>query len=173
MRKNIFVAHSRDLHISYVQSCTAIRFSHEARLADASNNSTQTAGRLAGQARGALQERRGIFRAFHSRAGTQDLNIDFTSAQLNDALKSLTVLDLGDGHITGVRFNSVAPLSERLKTLRLPLGEEASRGDFLEALRGTRVEVHSGTASTTGKVLGIDTRKISGRMPTRWKRLRS
>ena len=49
--------------------------------------------------------------------GTQDLNIDFTSAQLNDALKSLTVVDLGDGRITGVRFNSVAPLSERLKSL--------------------------------------------------------
>src|SRR4029077_11602324 len=68
--------------------------------------------------------------------GTQDLNIDFTSAQLNDALKSLTVVDLGDGRITGVRFNSVAPLSERLKTLRLPLGEDASRNDLLGALRG-------------------------------------
>jgi len=33
--------------------------------------------------------------------GTQDLNIDFTSAQLNDALKSLTVVDLGGGTSTG------------------------------------------------------------------------
>jgi hypothetical protein len=97
--------------------------------------------------------------------GTQDLNIDFTSAQLNDALKSLTVVDLGGGHINGVRFNSVAPLSERLKTLRLPLGEDASGSDLLEALRGTRVEVRTGTASTLGKLLGIETKKKFGDKP--------
>jgi hypothetical protein len=88
--------------------------------------------------------------------GTQDLNIDFTSAQLNDVLKSLTVVDLGEGRITGVRFNSVAPLSERLKTLRLPLAEDASRKDLLEALRGTRVEVRSGPAATVGKILSVE-----------------
>ncbi len=97
--------------------------------------------------------------------GTQDLNIDFTSAQLNDVLKSLTVVDLGDGRITGVRFNSVAPLSERLKSLRLPLGEEASRNDLLGALRGTRVEVRNGSAGTTGKVLGLDVVKKFGDKP--------
>ncbi len=91
--------------------------------------------------------------------GNQDLNIDFTSGQLDDALKSLTVVDLGGGHIQGVRFNSVAPLSERLKTLRLPLAEDTSRQDFLNALRGTRVEVHSGSASAVGKLLSVETVK--------------
>src|SRR5712692_1437940 len=66
--------------------------------------------------------------------GNQDLNIDFTTAQLNDVLKSLTVVDLGEGRITGVRFNSVAPVSERLKALRLPLAEQTSRTEFLSAL---------------------------------------
>jgi hypothetical protein len=97
--------------------------------------------------------------------GTQDLNIDFTSGQLNDALKSLTVVDLGDGRITGVRFNSVAPLSERLKTLRLPLGEQASLNDLLGALRGTRVEVRNGSTGTAGKVLGFDVMKKFGANP--------
>jgi hypothetical protein len=97
--------------------------------------------------------------------GTQDLNIDFTSAQLNDALKSLTVVDLGDGRITGVRFNSVAPLSERLKSLPLPLSAKASRNDLLKALRGTRVEVRNGSTSATGKVLALDVEKKSGAKP--------
>jgi uncharacterized coiled-coil protein SlyX len=92
--------------------------------------------------------------------GSQELNIDFTTAQLNDVLNSLTVVDLGGGRIGGVRFNSLAPLSERLKALRLPLGEAASRDDFLNALRGTRVEVHSGGASGVGRVLSVETRKI-------------
>src|SRR6202140_2843521 len=51
--------------------------------------------------------------------GNQELGIDFTTAQLKDVLKSLTVVDLGDGRISGVRYNSIAPLDERLKTLRL------------------------------------------------------
>ena len=91
--------------------------------------------------------------------GTQALDIDFTTAQLNDVLNSLTVVDLGGGHIAGVRFNSIAPLSERLKALRLPLGEETSRDDFLNALRGTRVEVRNGAASGAGRVLSVETRK--------------
>ncbi len=52
--------------------------------------------------------------------GKQELNIDFTTSQLNDVLKSLTVVDLGDGRISSVRYNSIAPLTERLKALRLP-----------------------------------------------------
>ena len=48
--------------------------------------------------------------------GSQDVHIDFTSAQLNDVLKSLTVLDLNGGRITGVDYNSEAPLARRLGT---------------------------------------------------------
>jgi hypothetical protein len=40
--------------------------------------------------------------------GSQDVHIDFTSAQLNDVLKSLTVLDLDGGRISGVDYNSEA-----------------------------------------------------------------
>ncbi|MGO9167180.1 MAG: carboxypeptidase regulatory-like domain-containing protein [Candidatus Sulfotelmatobacter sp.] len=91
--------------------------------------------------------------------GKQELNIDFTTSQLNDVLKSLTVVDLGEGRISSVRYNSIAPLAERLKALRLPFGEEVSRDDFLVALRGARVEVHSGSATATGKLLSVDKTK--------------
>jgi len=91
--------------------------------------------------------------------GKQELNIDFTTSQLNDVLKSLTVVDLGDGRISSVRYNSIAPLAERLKALRLPFGEEITRDDFLVALRGARVEVHSGSATAAGKLLSVDKTK--------------
>src|SRR6267378_2308110 len=55
--------------------------------------------------------------------GSQDVHVDFTSAQLNDVLKSLTVLDLSGGQISGVDYNSEAPLARRLATLRLTLVE--------------------------------------------------
>ena len=91
--------------------------------------------------------------------GKQELNIDFTTSQLNDVLKSLTVVDLGEGRISSVRYNSIAPLAERLKGLRLPFGEQVTRDDFLVALRGARVEVHTGSTTATGKLLSVDKTK--------------
>src|SRR6266404_820346 len=41
--------------------------------------------------------------------GNQTVHVDFTSAQLNDVLKSLAALDLSGGHIAGVDYNSEAP----------------------------------------------------------------
>jgi len=91
--------------------------------------------------------------------GNQDLTIDFTSSQLDDVLKSLTVMDTGDGRVTAVRYNSIAPLDERLRSLRIPLGQQVTRADFLNALRGARVEIRSGSATATGKLLSVETRK--------------
>lgn len=91
--------------------------------------------------------------------GNQELAIDFTTSQLNDVLKSLTAVDLGEGRISGVRYNSIAPLDERLKALRLPFGEQLTRIDFLAALRGARVEVHSGSEAATGRLLSVEKEK--------------
>jgi hypothetical protein len=91
--------------------------------------------------------------------GNQDLAIDFTTGQLNDVLKSLTAVDLGDGKISGVRYNSIAPLDERLKALRLPFGGQVTRAEFLAALRGARVEVHNGSENATGRLLSVEKEK--------------
>jgi hypothetical protein len=89
--------------------------------------------------------------------GSQNVHIDFTGAQLNDVLKSLTVLDLSGGRITGVDYNSEAPLARRLATLRLALGEKPSVSEFLGALRGARLEVRGATGpALTGKLLGVE-----------------
>jgi len=89
--------------------------------------------------------------------GSQDVHVDFTSAQLNDVLKSLTVLDLSGGQISGVDYNSEAPLARRLATLRLTLVENPTMADFLGALRGARLEVRSGGgAAMAGKLLSVE-----------------
>lgn len=95
--------------------------------------------------------------------GSQDVHVDFTSAQLNDVLKSLTVLDLSGGRITGVDYNSEAPLARRLATLRLALGEKPTVAEFLGALRGARVEIRSGTgAPIAGKLLSVERKTRMG-----------
>src|SRR5256885_10896190 len=95
--------------------------------------------------------------------GSQDVHVDFTSAQLNDVLKSLTVLDLSGGRITGVDYNSEAPLARRLATLRLALGEKPTVAEFLGALRGARVEIRSGaSAAVAGKLLSVERKTRMG-----------
>jgi hypothetical protein len=98
--------------------------------------------------------------------GSQDVHIDFTSAQLNDVLKSLTVLDLAGGRITGVDYNSEAPLARRLGTLRLALGERPSVSEFIGALRGARLEVRGATGPVlTGRLLSVERKTRSA---TNW-----
>src|SRR3984957_18166857 len=98
--------------------------------------------------------------------GSQDVHIDFTSAQLNDVLKSFTVLDLAGGRITGVDYNSEAPLARRLATLRLALGERPSVSEFLAALRGARLEVRGATGpALTGRLLSVERKTRSA---TNW-----
>lgn len=88
--------------------------------------------------------------------GAQTVSIDFTSAQLNDVLKSLTTLDLDGGRITGVSYDSLAPIDQRLGLIRLPLGEDPTRAKFLGALRGARVDVQTGAAIVTGRILSVE-----------------
>jgi hypothetical protein len=97
--------------------------------------------------------------------GNQDVNVDFTTAQLNDVLKSLTVLDLGKGRITGVSYNSTAPLEKRLGSLHLPVGDNPTTAQFLDALRGARLEVHSDSTSASGRLLSIEEREIISTAP--------
>src|ERR1700694_2644547 len=98
--------------------------------------------------------------------GNQDIHIDFTSAQLNDVLKSLTVLDLSGGRITGVDYNSEAPLARRLATLRVSLGERPTTAEFLGALRGARLEVRGGNGPLlTGKLLSVERKTRTGACP--------
>ena len=95
--------------------------------------------------------------------GNEAVRIDFTSGQLNDVLQSLTVLDLNGGRISGVNYNSEAPLSERLGTLRLPLEEKTDLSKFYGALRGARLQVRSGATSVTGRLLSVERKtRVSG-----------
>src|SRR5438105_2559066 len=105
----------------------------------------------------------GYFEHLGQVRGNQDVTIPFTSGQLNDVLKSLTVLDLNGGRITGVGYGSSTPADRQLGELRLPVGEKASLTEFLGALRGAKLEVRSGTTVITGRLLSVERKtRIAG-----------
>ena len=88
--------------------------------------------------------------------GDQSVTIDFTTAQLNDVLQSLTAIDLNGGRIAGAGYNSTTPLEEQLKALPLALGEDPTAVDFYNAIRGARVEVRGPGATISGRLLNIE-----------------
>jgi hypothetical protein len=98
----------------------------------------------------------GYFEHLGKVRGNQQVTIDFTSGQLDDVLKSLTTLDLNGGRVAGVSYNSDASLDRRLSALRLPLGEQTTRAQFLSALRGARLEVRTATARIVGRLLSVE-----------------
>jgi len=93
----------------------------------------------------------------------QDVTIQFTSGQLNDVLKSLTVLDLDGGRITGVAYGSSAPVERQLGDLHLPTADHTSLSEFLAGLRGARLEIHNGATQITGRLLSVERKaRVSG-----------
>ena len=98
----------------------------------------------------------GFFQHVGEVRGDETVRINFNSAQLNDVLGSLTVLDLNGGRITGIDYNSEAPFSQRLRALGLPLEENTDLAKFLEALRGTRIEIQNGSSSIIGRLLSVE-----------------
>ncbi len=105
--------------------------------------------------------------------GDQAVTIDFTTAQLNDVLQSLTAIDLNGGRIAGAGYNSTTPLEQQLKALPLALGEDPSAVDFYNAIRGARVEVQGLGSSITGRLLNIELVNTPGKdnQPASEKRL--
>jgi hypothetical protein len=101
----------------------------------------------------------GYFEHFGRVTGNQALTIDFTSSQLDDALQSLTALDLGGGRITGVGYNSTTPLDQQLKNIPLGLDDQPSTEELYGSLRGARVEVSgAGAAMISGRIVSYETR---------------
>jgi len=78
---------------------------------------------------------------------------------------------MGNGQVTGVSYNSIAPIEQRLGALRLPLGQTSSRMELLAARRGARLEVTSRSGVVTGRLSSVErtTRcvsRISSRLMT-------
>jgi hypothetical protein len=98
----------------------------------------------------------GYFEHVGKVSGNEDVEIDLTSSQLNDVLKSLTALDMNGGRIVGASYNSQEPAGHQLEQLPVPVANKTTLTDLLQALRGARVEVHSSGAAVTGRVLGVE-----------------
>ncbi|HSC77895.1 MAG TPA: hypothetical protein VLB32_04970, partial [Candidatus Acidoferrales bacterium] len=103
----------------------------------------------------------GYFEHLGQVKGAQEVEITLPSSQLNDVLKSLTVIDLGRGQVSGVTYDSAAPLDRRLAELPIDLSSSRGLVEFLNQIRGTDVEIRAPGGTVTGRLMGAELRTRS------------
>jgi hypothetical protein len=106
-------------------------------------------------------ERRGFV------SGNAEINLSFKQSQVDDVLKSMVVLDLNQGKIGAVSYNSSSPASAR--TAEIPFAVDATSGDegggiseVLAQLQGAKVFVSSTKGVASGSILTVEKRVIAG-----------
>ena len=101
-------------------------------------------------------ERRGIV------SGDAEINLSFKQSQVDDILKSMVVLDLGEGRIGAVSYNSSLPVSSR--TAEIPFavapqtGNDGGIAGVLAQLQGAKVVVSTSKTTATGSILTVEKR---------------
>jgi hypothetical protein len=99
-------------------------------------------------------------------AGHAEVNLSFKQSQVDDVLKSMVVLDLGQGRIGAVSYNSSAPPSARMADIPFSIAAQTGDGTrgglagVLSQLQGARVVVATARGTFTGSVLTIEQRRI-------------
>ena len=107
-------------------------------------------------------ERRG------SVSGHAEIDLSFKQSQVDDVLKSMVVLDLGQGRIGAVSYNSSAPPSARMADIPFSIAAQTAEGtagglaEVLAQLQGARVIVGTTKGTVTGSVLTVERRKAEG-----------
>lgn len=87
----------------------------------------------------------------------EEVTLSFRVEEMNDILKSLTVIDWGDGQVLGVDYATPQSREERLAGNSIRLGDDRSLRDLLVGLRGRRVKLLLDQAeSLSGTLLGLD-----------------
>lgn len=104
-------------------------------------------------------ERRGMV------SGHAEIDLSFKQSQVDDVLKSMVVLDLGQGRIGAVSYNSSAPPSARMADIPFSIeagtasGNNGGLAGVLSQLQGARVVVATANRTVTGSILTIEERK--------------
>ncbi|HRE48004.1 MAG TPA: hypothetical protein PLD47_09790 [Aggregatilineales bacterium] len=101
---------------------------------------------------------------FFIRAGAltgNSLTLTFRQDEINDILKSLTVIDNASGEVRGIHYQTPMDYQTRMANTSMQLGEDQALGDLINALRGTLVDIQavgeSGTVERVrGRLIGMD-----------------
>ncbi len=105
-------------------------------------------------------ERRGFV------TGNAEIDLSFKQSQVDDVLKSMVVLDLGQGKIGAVSYNSSMPASARTAEIPFSIDPQSEQSDgaggglagVLSQLQGAKVMVTSLKGTASGSILTVEKR---------------
>jgi hypothetical protein len=86
----------------------------------------------------------------------ESARLDFNASEMNDVLKSLTIGASGGGKISGLRYDSMDPLSHKLDEFPFKIAGGGMPG-LLDQIKGARVELKLGTETVTGTIVSART----------------
>lgn len=87
----------------------------------------------------------------------ESVSLTFRREEMDDMLKSLTVIDHGGGQVRGIDYDTPQTRAERLAGNSVILDEQRSLRDLLLALRGRRVRLFVADGSeAAGVLVGLD-----------------
>ncbi|NTX09807.1 hypothetical protein HUA76_03320 [Myxococcus sp. CA056] len=93
--------------------------------------------------------------------GSDTLHLDFKARDMNDVLKSLTVLDLSGGSVSAVSYDSTKPLEQLLSEATIRIPEDGSLTALLGQIKGARVRARVGGGQVEGAIIGLESLAVA------------
>lgn len=98
----------------------------------------------------------GYFERHGTITGEAAVELSFRASEMNDVLKSLTVLDLDGGAVSSISYESTQPLSKQLEDFAIHIPEGRAMSGLLGQLVGTRAVVHLADGKREGIITGVE-----------------
>jgi hypothetical protein len=95
----------------------------------------------------------GFFERSGKLAPGESVRLEFNASDMNDVLKSLTLAEPGGGKITGLRYDSMDPLSHALSGFPFQIANSQPISGLLDQLKGARVALQLGDRTVSGVIV--------------------
>jgi hypothetical protein len=97
----------------------------------------------------------GYFERSGNTSGGADIVLEFKASEMNDVLKSLTLLDRSGGRVTGVSYESSDPINKQLENFGFNVQPGAGIAEVLDQFKGAKITITGPTgAPVHGSILG-------------------
>jgi hypothetical protein len=109
----------------------------------------------------------GFFEREGALGPAESARLDFNASEMNDVLKSLTIRERGGEKISGLRYDSMDPLSHKLAEFPFQIGQGQPLSGTLNQLKGARVELKFGSETVAGVIVNARLQGAGDKQPER------
>ena len=95
----------------------------------------------------------------HVMAG-EKIRLHVKTTQMNDLLKSLTVLNLTGGQVSSIVYDNDKTIPQKLDEFNFQLGKDQGLPQILRQLQGSEIQVLTGGSPVRGTIMGVEKRNI-------------